>query len=238
VTVDGTPAAVLLVTAQGTFAFNILVSQTATPGSHTLRASGASGDQASATLTVVSGSGATSTPAPPASTSTSVPSTPTAVATQPAATATPASGNGCSVTTASSQAEAQLLGLLNQDRASAGVAPLQLNAGLSAVARAHSCDMFQHQQLNHYGSDGSSPFQRMAAGGYTIPPYHQEGENIGDASGFSPSDAVSVINSSMMAEPATQGTHHWNIINSGYNIVGVGIVVANGQTWLTEDFAG
>lgn len=238
VTVNGMPLVMLIASPQGTIAFNIMVSQSTSPGTYTLHASGSSGDQASATLTVNSGGGATATPTSPASTVTSVPSTPTAVATQPAATATPASGNGCSITTASSQAEAQLLSLLNQDRASAGVAPLQLNSALSSVARAHSCDMFQHQQLSHFGSDGSSPPQRMAAGGFTIPPYQQEGENIGDASGFSPPDAVSAINSSMMAEPATPGTHHWNIINSGYSIVGVGIVVANGQTWLTEDFAG
>ena len=130
----------------------------------------------------------------------------------------------------SGQAEAQLLTLLNQDRAAAGVPPLTLNAALSAVARTHSCDMFLHQQLNHTGSDGSSPFQRMAAGGFPMPPYSQEGENIGQAAGVMPSNAVSLINNEMMAEPLSYGTHHWNIVNSSYKIVGLGIVVANGQT--------
>lgn len=98
--------------------------------------------------------------------------------------------------------------------------------------------MFQHQLLSHNGSDGSTPYTRMAAGGFGMPPYSQEGENIGDAAGMSPSQAVAAIDAQMMAEPDSPGTHHWNIVNSGYTIVGVGVIVANGQTWLTEDFAG
>ncbi len=151
-----------------------------------------------------------------------------------------ASTTSCQVTAASSAAEAQVLALLNQHRAAANppVPTLQWNAALSAGARYHSCDMFQHQQLSHTGSKGDNPFQRMAAVGFPMPPYHQEGENIGEASGYSPSAAISVLDSTMMAEPLTPGDHHWNIVNAGYRLVGLGVVVANGQTWLTEDFAG
>lgn len=78
----------------------------------------------------------------------------------------------------------------------------------------------------------------MAAGGFGLPPYSQEGENIGQATGFVPSAAVTTIDGNMMAEPLTAGDHHWNIVNGGYSIVGLGVIVANGQTWLTEDFAG
>ncbi len=98
--------------------------------------------------------------------------------------------------------------------------------------------MFAQQQLSHTGSQGDSPFQRMAYVGFPMPPYQQEGENIGDAAGYSPATAISALDSAMMAEPLTPGDHHWNIVNAGYSVVGVGVVVANGQTWLTEDFAG
>lgn len=146
----------------------------------------------------------------------------------------------CPITAASLAAEAQLLNLLNQHRAAARppVPALRWNAALSFGARYHACDMFLHQTLSHTGSQGESPFQRMAAVGFPMPPYHQEGENIGAASGYAPPAAVSALDSAMMAEPLSYGTHHWNIVNGGYSVVGVGIIVANGQTWLTEDFAG
>jgi uncharacterized protein YkwD len=95
--------------------------------------------------------------------------------------------------------------------------------------------MFLHQQLNHTGSDGSSPFQRISSTGVT---YSTAGENIGMAGGYSLTDGVNVIDSSMMGEPLSYGNHHWNIVNPAYTQVGIGIIYANNQVWLTEDFIG
>ncbi|MDQ2829516.1 MAG: CAP domain-containing protein, partial [Chloroflexota bacterium] len=189
---------------------------------------------------------ATQVPTQPPATATQVSTQPPATATQPAqptATTAPASGvpssgatrNGCTITTDQAQAEQYLFGLLNQHRAAAGARALQLNETISTASREHSCDMFQHQQLNHYGSDGSSPFQRISATGTS---YSTAGENIGMAGGYGLNGGIDIIDNSMMAEPSSRGTHHWNIINAAYTQVGIGVIYANGQVWFTEDFVG
>jgi uncharacterized protein YkwD len=162
--------------------------------------------------------------------------TPTRTIPRPTATpATGTTGDGCRVTTQDTAGEQHLLGLLNAHRAAAGVPPLALNATLAREARAHSCDMDQHQRLSHTGSDGSSPFDRMRAVGVT---FTAAGENIGAASGFGLTAGLDADDRDMMAEPLTPGNHHWNIVNPAYTQVGLGVIYANGQLWFTEDFVG
>src|SRR5947209_5164530 len=67
--------------------------------------------------------------------------------------------------------------------------PLILEAGLSAVARAHSHALAVHEGppwpgWPHAGRDGCTPFRRMEAGGYRMPPYATQGENIGWTQGY------------------------------------------------------
>src|SRR5580698_3440838 len=47
------------------------------------------------------------------------------------------------------EAERQLLDLANQARAQAGVAPLQMDDGLTRAARIHAAEMAAQQQLSH-----------------------------------------------------------------------------------------
>jgi uncharacterized protein YkwD len=61
---------------------------------------------------------------------------------------------------------AQLLALLNNARAEAKLAPLNLSGRLSAAAQGHSDDMACNNFVNHSGSDGSSIQARVAASGY------------------------------------------------------------------------
>ncbi len=63
----------------------------------------------------------------------------------------------------------------NRARARAGLAPLALNERLVAAARGHADDMAAHRRMSHRGSDGSSPFRRMARAGYA---YQSAGENV------------------------------------------------------------
>jgi len=237
---NGTALPALMASTLGTFAYQVYLSQSAPAGTRQVVARGTTGDQATAIFTV---SGPPQ--APPTATFTPPQAPPTATFTPPQATATsvapspsPASGttsNGCAITADQTAAEQYLFTLLNQHRVAAGVPLLTLNSALSVGARQHSCDMFEHQQLNHVGSDGSSPFQRIAAVGVT---YRTAGENIGTASGYGVTGGVNTIDLQMMAEPLAPGTHHWNIVNPAYTQVGVGVIYANGQVWLTEDFTG
>jgi uncharacterized protein YkwD len=56
--------------------------------------------------------------------------------------------------------------LINQYRRDKGLKPLQLNAELTAAAKAHSRDLAQWDRISHYGSDGSNPWDRVKRTGY------------------------------------------------------------------------
>lgn len=60
----------------------------------------------------------------------------------------------------------RVLDSVNALRASAGQAPLQLNSQLNAAAATHSRDMSVQNRPWHFGSDGSSPLDRVARTGY------------------------------------------------------------------------
>lgn len=60
----------------------------------------------------------------------------------------------------------RMLDSVNALRQAASVAPLQLNAQLNAAAATHSKDMSLQNRPWHFGSDGSSPLERVARAGY------------------------------------------------------------------------
>ena len=59
-----------------------------------------------------------------------------------------------------------MLDSINALRASAGRKQLTLDANLTAAAATHSRDMFKQNRPWHFGSDGSSPIDRIARAGY------------------------------------------------------------------------
>lgn len=71
----------------------------------------------------------------------------------------------------------RMLDAVNQLRAAAGVTPVQLDAQLTAAAATHSRDMSVQNRPWHFGSDGSSPIDRVARTGY---PGQMLGENISE----------------------------------------------------------
>ena len=72
----------------------------------------------------------------------------------------------CSYSTSSSY-QTQLVNLINGARAEAGLYPLNVNVQLTAAAVGHSIDMACHGLISHSGSDGSSPYERIVAAGYS-----------------------------------------------------------------------
>ena len=66
--------------------------------------------------------------------------------------------------------------LINDYRAENGLKPLKLDPLLTAAAKAHSRDLAKHDRISHYGSNGSSPWDRVAAAGYKA---RLAAENIG-----------------------------------------------------------
>lgn len=60
----------------------------------------------------------------------------------------------------------RMLDSVNELRAAAGAPPVALNAELNAAAATHSRDMAVQNRPWHFGSDGSSPIDRVARTGY------------------------------------------------------------------------
>lgn len=60
----------------------------------------------------------------------------------------------------------RMLDSVNALRSSAGRAPVQLNPRLNAAAATHSRDMAVQNRPWHFGSDGSSPIDRIRRVGY------------------------------------------------------------------------
>jgi len=204
---------------------------------------GSGGDKASATFTVQAATNPS--PTAPQSSPTLAPTQPTTSPTAPSTSGIPTAGTtwfGCTITPEQANDEHYLLTLLNKHRADAGVPLLTLDETLSVASRGHSCDMFVHQHLDHTGSDGSSPYSRMSKVGIS---YSAAGENIGMAGGYSSTGGVDTIDNDMMGEPLAECAgspspcnHHANIVYRGYTHVGIGVIYANNQVWLTEDFTG
>ena len=71
----------------------------------------------------------------------------------------------------------RILDSVNALRSVAGVSPLSLNSQLTAAAATHSRDMSVQNRPWHFGSDGSSPLDRVKRTGY---PGIMLGENISE----------------------------------------------------------
>ena len=71
----------------------------------------------------------------------------------------------------------RMIDSVNELRAAAGAGPVELNSQLTAAAATHSQDMAVQNRPWHFGSDGSSPLDRVARTGY---PGIMLGENISE----------------------------------------------------------
>lgn len=136
--------------------------------------------------------------------------------------------------------DSALLTLLNNDRTSRGLPPLQSSGPLQGVAESSNyggCgytvqgraeDMLQRNYFSHtiLNCGSQNVFSMMRAEGI---PFGSAAENIGWASGISdPNAAAQYINDHFMAS----SEHEANILNSSFTTVGIGSWrTASGQTW-------
>ncbi|GAA2324459.1 CAP domain-containing protein [Streptomyces kunmingensis] len=114
---------------------------------------------------------------------------------------------------------------VNERRAEAGCRPVRLRSSLNRAARAHSADMARSGRLEHTGSDGSDPLQRMRAAGYR-PAY--AGEAIADGA-----DTASAVVTLWMDSPS----HRDLILTCRFTHAGVGMADGSGGPWWTLDLA-
>ncbi|WP_087926068.1 CAP domain-containing protein [Streptomyces albireticuli] len=119
---------------------------------------------------------------------------------------------------------AQILALVNEERAKAGLTPLVASHRLSVLAQSFSDDMARRGFFSHTDPDGRTPWDRAAKRGIG----NLGGENI--ARGHPDARAV------MEAWMRSTG-HRANILNRAYRTLGIGVNLngANGPWW-TQDF--
>lgn len=110
--------------------------------------------------------------------------------------------------------------LTNQQRASAGLAPLSWNAQLATSASLKVQDMCAKDYWAHTSPDGLTPWTFMQRAGYS---YYTAGENLGK--GFS-------TDSGLLSAWMNSPTHRANILNASYTEMGVANMTCSiqGQT--------
>ncbi|MFI6493465.1 sigma-70 family RNA polymerase sigma factor [Streptomyces sp. NPDC050564] len=119
---------------------------------------------------------------------------------------------------------AQVVALVNKERAAAGCGPLTEDAQLEKAAQGHSDDMAARNFFDHTNPDGTDPGQRITAAGYRWSTY---GENI--AQGQQTPQAV-------MESWMNSAGHRANILNCSFKDIGVGVHKGSGGPWWTQDF--
>jgi uncharacterized protein YkwD len=122
------------------------------------------------------------------------------------------------------EAERELLILANQARAQAGLAPLQIDDGLTQAARAHAAVMAGQQQLSHQFVGEPALAERLAAN-CTLH-LDQAGENVSVAG------SVDQSHQGLMHSPP----HRENLLNPAYNVAGFGVVHAGHSIYVAQDF--
>ena len=107
--------------------------------------------------------------------------------------------------------EAQMLELVNEERRKAGLNPLAPDPEMTAVARAHSTDMFARGYFAHNNLDGKTPFDRMRAAGVK---FRNAGENLALA------QTLFIAHKGLMNSPG----HRANILEPSFGRLGIGIM--------------
>ncbi len=120
--------------------------------------------------------------------------------------------------------ERQMLVLVNNERAKAGVGALTMDTRLVPVARAHSQDMFLRRYFSHITPEGLSPADRIQKAGID---YTDAGENLA----YAPD--LATAHTGLMNSPG----HRANILDPNFHHVGIGIISTD--SWgmmITQDF--
>ena len=108
--------------------------------------------------------------------------------------------------------EAEVVEAVNDSRRDAGLAPVEASGELTGVARHHSAAMAGAGVLHHDPALGA-----------VIADWSRLGENVGRGR------EATAVHDAFLASP----THAANVFEPAYDEVGVGVVVADGEVWVT-----
>jgi uncharacterized protein YkwD len=139
-----------------------------------------------------------------------------------------------------STAASQVLALINQARAQAGLPAYSLSAGLDRSAAAHNARMAAGCGLSHQ-CPGEPPLGTRETDAGVI--WTSAGENIGeggpvpDTSSAIAQMAVGRTQDMLNEKPPDDG-HRLNILSSAFHHIGIAVSVDSaGTVWMTQDFS-
>jgi uncharacterized protein YkwD len=160
--------------------------------------------------------------------------------TPPSSAASPAATQSSPPASQDGSAAGQVLALINQARASAGLPALTVTTGLDASAAAHNTRMAGGCGLSHQCSGEPAIGDRETAAGVH---WTAAGENIGEGGPQADTDsaiaqmAVGLTQSMLNEKPPDDG-HRQNILSSSYTHIGIAVLRdSSGTVWLTQDFS-
>jgi uncharacterized protein YkwD len=137
-------------------------------------------------------------------------------------------------------AAGQVLALINQARATAGLPALTVTSGLTASSAAHNQVMASGCGLSHQCPGEAALGARETAAGVI---WTAAGENIGEGGPVADTGAaiaqmaVSLTQSMLNEQPPDDG-HRMNILSSTFTHIGITVSRdSSGTVWLTQDFS-
>jgi uncharacterized protein YkwD len=156
----------------------------------------------------------------------------------PSAASSPASGGTSGAQ--GSAAAGQVLALINQARAAAGLPALRVTAGLDASSSAHDQLMAGGCGLSHQcpGEPALGERETAAGVGWTA-----AGENIGEGGPVADTTAAIAqmavgLTQSMLNEKPPDDGHRLNILSGTFTHIGIAVYRdGSGTVWLTQDFS-
>ncbi|MEA4828117.1 MAG: CAP domain-containing protein [Clostridium sp.] len=138
------------------------------------------------------------------------PTPPSTAGTTPQGTNTPKTPSTNTNTATLSDAEQQMIKLVNDARAQNNLPPLKVDTQLASVARTKAQDMIDNNYFSHNSPKYGSPFDMMKSFGVS---YVQAGENIAG------NQSVQNAHNSLMNSPG----HRQNILSPNFTHIGIGI---------------
>ena len=137
-------------------------------------------------------------------------------------------------------AAAQVLALINQARAGAGLPALTVTGGLDASSSAHNLLMAGGCGLSHQCPGEPAIGDRETAAGVH---WTAAGENIGEGGPVADTTAAIAqmavgLTQSMLNEQPPDDGHRLNILSSTFTHIGIAVYRdGSGTVWLTQDFS-
>lgn len=107
--------------------------------------------------------------------------------------------------------EAEMLEMVNKERAAAGLDPVEADPEMTEVARRHSADMFARGYFSHYTPERKDPFDRMRDMDVS---FRAAGENLALA------PTLQIAHTGLMNSPG----HRANILEPRFGRLGIGIM--------------